>query len=116
MAVEDGIVLARLLGLFSNSPAFSKDSIPDLLKLYQDIRKERATSVVNLANSNRDLYQMDDGPEQERRDKLFREHDWRDSEKEFEWRYGDLGFLKGMYGFDALQSADEGFAKSKFSK
>lgn len=114
MAVEDGIVLGRLLGLFSRSS--SSQTIPDLLKLYQSIRKERATRIVDLANSNRDLYQMDDGPSQQKRDQDFANHSWTNEKELFPWAYGDLEFCKGLYGFDALGSAEEGFAKSGFAR
>lgn len=114
MAVEDGIVLGRLLGLFSRSGE-SKSAIPELLQLYQDVRKERATAVVNMANDNRKLYHMPDGEEQEKRDREFAEHSWWDQEP-FSWRYADSKHCKEMFGFHALGSADDGFAKSKFSK
>jgi salicylate hydroxylase len=114
MAVEDGIVLGRLIGLFSRCDE-PNSSIPDLLQLYQDLRKERATSIVNLANGNQELYEMRDGEQQEQRDREFAEHGCWDKDP-FPWAYADYQSCKDLYAFHALGSADEGFAKSWFAK
>lgn len=114
MAVEDGVVLGRLFGLFSRSGE-PKSAIPELLQLYQDVRKERATSVVDLANDNRTLYHMEDGEKQEQRDRDFAAHSYRDKEH-FPWIYADYEHCKDLYAFSALESANEGFAKSRFSR
>ena len=115
MAVEDGAVLGRLLGLFSRSQG-SKSSLPSLLQLYQDVRKKRAQTTVRTANGNRLLYHMADGPEQEERDRLFAEHDWWDDDRSFPWVFADLPYLRELFGFDALKSADNAFEHSKFAK
>ena len=86
------------------------------MQLYQDTRKKRATTVVQTATSNRELYHMRDGPKQQKRDRLFEEHDWSDEKRSFPWVYADLAGLHDMYGFDALKSADDGFARSDFCK
>lgn len=111
MAVEDGAVLGRLLGLFSRA-ACSKTSLPELMHLYQSVRKERATAVVKLADDNRALYHMADGPNQEQRDQILGQHDWWDDNLSFPWAFADSKHLCELYGFDALKSADDGFASS----
>ena len=113
MAVEDGAVLGRLAGHFARSSQ-SKSSLPALMRLYQDIRKERATTVVQTATSNRELYHMRDGSKQQERDRLFSRHDWSDETSSFPWVYADLSHMHQMYGFDTLNSADEGFKMSEF--
>jgi salicylate hydroxylase len=110
MAVEDGAVLGRLLGLFSehNLP---KSKLPELLRVYEKARKDRTTTVVKTADGNRELYHMVDGPEQQQRDRLMKEHDWWDEGRRFPWTFGDLGFLRELYGFDAVGSAEGMFGK-----
>ena len=113
MAVEDGAVLGRLLGLFARKDV-PKTSLPALLRVYQDVRKERAQTTVKTADQNRVLFHMVDGPEQEARDRLLTDYDWWSDEQSFPWVWGDLPYLHELYGFDALKSADEAFARSEF--
>lgn len=115
MAVEDGAVLGRLIGLFVAS-AQDRESLPELLKLYQSVRKERTSTVVRTANENRTLYHMEDGPEQQKRDQDFARHDWDDPNEEFPWAYADLKHSRKLFGFDALESADDAWAKSTFAQ
>ena len=115
MAVEDGAVLGRLLGLFSRNQC-STSSLPSLLRLYQEIRKERAQTTVKTATTNGRLYHKVDGPEQEERDRLFAAHDWWDEGRSFPWVYADLPYLHELFGFDALKSADTAFDQSGFAR
>src|ERR1700759_4986411 len=80
MAVEDGAVLGRLLGHFSRSGC-SKSSLPALMQLYQQVRKERAQTTVRTGNSNRVLFHMVDGKDQQARDELLASHDWWDENR-----------------------------------
>lgn len=109
MAVEDGAVLGRLLTRFAEHH-IPNTSIPVLLELYQDVRKKRAETTVQTANRNRVLYHMEDGPQQEERDRIFAEHDWWDEERSFPWVFADLPYLHELFGFDALQSAEDAFS------
>lgn len=111
MAVEDGAVLGRLLGLFDRSHC-SRTSLPDLVALYERTRKQRAQTTVRTASGNRILYHMVDGPEQEERDRLFATHDWWDDGRSFPWVFADLPYLHELFGFDAIKSADDAFAQS----
>ncbi|KAF9262831.1 FAD/NAD(P)-binding domain-containing protein [Marasmius fiardii PR-910] len=63
MAIEDAAVLGNLF-----SRLHSRSEIPDLLHAYQEIRYKRATSFQEGSLSNRHLFHMLDGPEQEARD------------------------------------------------
>lgn len=109
MAVEDGAVLGRLLSRFAEQH-IPKASLPALLELYQSVRKKRAETTVRTANGNRTLYHMEDGPEQEERDRMFAEHDWWDETRSFPWVFADLPYLHELFGFDALKSAEDAFA------
>jgi salicylate hydroxylase len=52
MAIEDGAVLTRALGL-------TRD-VPDALQLYQRNRIERTSRIVHGSTGNRDLFHMRD--------------------------------------------------------
>ncbi|KAF9267539.1 FAD/NAD(P)-binding domain-containing protein [Marasmius fiardii PR-910] len=67
MAIEDAAVLGNLFSRISH-----KSQIPTLLKAYQSIRFDRATSMQKGSLDNRTLYHLVDGPEQEARDLSFR--------------------------------------------
>ena len=114
MAVEDGAVLGRLLGLFAQHQS-PKASLPALLHLYQDVRKERAQTTVRTATGSRELYHMVDGPAQEKRDRLFAAHDWWDEGRSFPWVFADLPYLHELFGFDTLKSANDAFEQSAFA-
>ncbi|KAF7187982.1 FAD-dependent monooxygenase OpS4 [Pseudocercospora fuligena] len=114
MAVEDGAVLGRLIELFAQSGQ-DRTWLPEVMQLYQDVRKQRTVTVVGTANENRTLYHMEDGAQQEERDRAFAELDWTDENAEFPWKFGNLKHCKRLFGFDALRSADEAWAHRKFS-
>lgn len=115
MAVEDGAVLGRLLGLFQHKHN-PKSALSALLELYQDVRKKRAQTTVRTANSNRTLYHMRDGPKQEERDRLMAAHDWWDETSVSPWLFADLPYLHDLFGFDAIKSADDAFEGSAFDR
>lgn len=114
-AVEDAVVLGRLLGRFSRTKE-PESSLPRLLELYQAIRKSRAVPIVRAADSTRDVFHCPDGPEQRERDRLLREHDWWDEDRTAPWLLADFKTLHGIYGYDAVKSADEGFGGSRLGK
>jgi len=112
MAVEDGAVLGRLLGLFSRRiEGCDRSGLPSLLREYQELRKDRTTTVVKTATGLRELYHMVDGAQQQERDRLLGTHDWWDESGSFPWVFADWGHLNGLYGFDALKSADDAFVR-----
>ena len=64
MAVEDGAVLRRILGLLNQSTdVFSRpvNHVNAVLKLYETIRKARTTLNVQGAAHNRYWYYLHDG-------------------------------------------------------
>ncbi|KAJ4489914.1 hypothetical protein J3R30DRAFT_3417294 [Lentinula aciculospora] len=63
MAVEDAECLGVLFSHITNL-----NQIPSLLKAYEDIRYERATTTQRLSTENRETYHLPDGPEQQARD------------------------------------------------
>lgn len=64
IAVEDGAVLGSLFAHVTH-PSL----IPDILIIYEQIRKSRATRVVRGSTKQRDIFHMPDGPKQRERDR-----------------------------------------------
>ena len=115
MAVEDGAVLGKLLGLLDKSQIHDeKNHIPEILKLYESLRKTRTTTNVQGANSNRVSYHLPDGPLQQERDACLsrgvrsltgvRNH------------FADLEYLRSLLAFDAVGEAIQAFEKWQASQ
>ncbi|KAJ7702205.1 hypothetical protein B0H17DRAFT_1194722 [Mycena rosella] len=67
MAVEDAAVLGVLLSRISRH-----DQLPTLLHAYQDLRYDRTTETQLAARTNHNIFHLEDGPEQEERDRSMR--------------------------------------------
>lgn len=115
MAVEDGTVIGKLLGLLqadllhghetlSNEMSI-QDAQTSLLKLYEELRKARTTQNVKGALVNRWIFHLEDGLLQRVRDfflkisGMTRETDWT------WWSYRQ----KKILGFDVLQDCEEAY-------
>lgn len=110
MAIEDGAALGVLLGSLSTLTTANREShVPEILKLYESMRKARTTVNVEGAAENRILYHMEDGPDSEARNEAFARVDWEDAESGFAFGWGNLGYLKRLMGFDTVSDARECF-------
>ncbi|CZR53489.1 probable 2-polyprenyl-6-methoxyphenol hydroxylase and related FAD-dependent oxidoreductases [Phialocephala subalpina] len=69
MALEDGAVLGECLSRIKDKSAAEKKLA---LRVYEQCRKGRTEMVVNRGNLQQYLYHLDDGPEQEERDRKMR--------------------------------------------
>ncbi|PVH97216.1 FAD/NAD(P)-binding domain-containing protein [Periconia macrospinosa] len=109
MAVEDGAIIAVLLGLYQHAEKNSlpHPSIPETLKLYESLQKKRTTTLHLGSISNQHLYHLDDGPEQEERDRILKEAKFQElpdgSSEPFIWI--DLRYQKAILGRDAVGDA-----------
>lgn len=102
MAVEDGAVLAKLLGRYLYASKAGKP-VSEVLKLYESLRKSRTTANVQGAVNNRHLFHMPDGPEQVHRDEeLMASTYCRPSE--YTWL--DPQYNMDMLGFDAVKDSE----------
>ena len=107
MAVEDGAVLGRMLGLLNQSTdVFSRpvNHVNAVLKLYETIRKARTTLNVQGAAHNRYWYHLHDGSVQQERDKAFAE-----GCNTINWTYLDPEYHRQVLGFDAVADAETRF-------
>lgn len=105
MAVEDGAVLGRLLGLFQSDESPEK-SLPVVLQLYESLRKTRTTTNVQAATSNRKMFHMPDGPEQVKRDAELRTANYT---KPSAFRWLDPEHNMDMLGFDAILDSEKAY-------
>jgi salicylate hydroxylase len=105
MAVEDGAVLGRLLGMFQSVPVPDM-LLTDVLKLYESLRKTRTTTSVQGAISNRRMFHMPDGPEQVKRDAELKAADYT---KPSVFRWLDPEYNIDMLGFDAIVNSEKAF-------
>lgn len=105
MAIEDGAVLGKLLGLLERS---SKDcspaSISEVLRLYESLRKSRTAVNAAGVNSNRKWYHVADGLEQEARDA-----EMAGAAPSTGWRWMDPKYREELLGHDAVAEAAEAF-------
>ncbi|KAL2850544.1 hypothetical protein BJX68DRAFT_275794 [Aspergillus pseudodeflectus] len=66
-SLEDGAVLGGLVGHMK-----SKSQLPAILRLYETLRKKRGEAIVRETFKQRHDFHLPDGPEQEKRDEIFR--------------------------------------------
>lgn len=113
MAVEDGAVFGHLLGKLqkydtqNNRRLNKKVLIPELLVLYEKLRKSRTAVNVQGAVQMRTFYHLSDGPLQEERDNLLQDLDL--SSSSCKWNWGDAEYQKALMGFDSVADAAEQF-------
>ncbi|KAJ0303190.1 hypothetical protein COL516b_006702 [Colletotrichum fioriniae] len=111
MAVEDGAVIGKLLGLLKNSLGVEDmvAQIPEILNLYETLRKDRTTVNVQGATSNRKWYHVRDGPEQQARDAEMTGALLRDGLSPTGWRLMDEDYRMELMGRDSVAEAIEAF-------
>ena len=83
--------------------------MPDLLRVYEAMRKRRTTVNIQGAIENRRLFQMADEREVEERNRELQEADLTDISKECRWGYADLRYQRQLMGFDTIRDAREQF-------
>lgn len=109
-AIEDAGVLGEC---FAKLPNLEPESVHKMLKVYEEVRKERAYTLVALAaQSGRNLH-LGEGAAKEERDKAFKEG------KSVPDKWADADVQRQIYGHDCMQvtadSFDELFAKAPAS-
>lgn len=107
MASEDGAVLGKLLGLLHNSKLPDTQYIPDVLKLYESLRKSRTTTNVQGAVSNRSTYHLPDGLQQQWRDACLAAASLYPVQTEF--KIADETYKMDMLGSDSVRECASAF-------
>ncbi|KAL1608552.1 hypothetical protein SLS60_003494 [Paraconiothyrium brasiliense] len=107
-SIEDGAVLGLLL-LPSNFTA--KSQLPQILQLFQQLRKARGEAIARETFKQRKDFHMRDGQERDARDKIFEEWIGRSEEleisgKEFPSRWTCPVVQPWLYGYDAVKEVE----------
>lgn len=125
MALEDGGVLGLCLARMQDK---SRNSKKLALRVYEDCRRERTERIVARGSHNQYTYHLHDGPEQEERDRLFKEFEDKDRQwmampdfylpmadetgkDPFPWRYYGVG--RWLLTYDMEKDVDAKWPKAE---
>lgn len=102
-SIEDGAVLGHILSYVK-----SKEKLPKAIEMFEDLRKKRGEKVVRETFHQRHDFHMEDGPEQEERDKIFASQLGKEeAEVKFPSRWTCPVVQPWLYGYDAYKEVDE---------
>lgn len=114
MAVEDGAVLATLLGLYQQAMQQVDDAapkrqltVPNILRSYEALQKIRTTTMQRGSVENQHVYHIADGAAQRARDEILGAATWREKApgeaEPFIWI--DVRYQKAIVGRDTIEDA-----------
>lgn len=115
MAVEDGAIIANLLGQYQSAKSRLQlhPSLPETLKAYESLQKSRTTTLTLGSIANQRMYHLSDGPEQAERDRILKQAKFEELPDEmsepFIWI--DIRYQKAVLARDAV-----GDAKAKWDE
>ncbi|UNI22439.1 Salicylate 1-monooxygenase [Purpureocillium takamizusanense] len=104
MAIEDGAVLAEVL---SRAPSSSPDAINKCLRVYELLRKERTTTLVDLAAHSGRVLHLGEGRAKDERDREFAASRAKGSSVPDKWASPDV--QKMIYSHDCMLEAGDRF-------
>ena len=105
MAVEDGAVLGHLFSKLEH-----KHEIPDLLRLYESIRKPRTTRIVECSTAMQEIFNLPDGTRQRERDRQLTEEQPCEG---YPNRWADPVFQRWLLGYDTEIEVEKAWEKFK---
>lgn len=103
-AIEDGAVLSVVL---SKLPYTTPEAINKALKVYEEVRRDRAYRLVELAAASGRAMHLGDGAAKEERDKQFAA--LKEGKGPVPDKWADADVQKIIYGQDVMQIADQEF-------
>lgn len=103
-AIEDGAVIAVCL---ARLPSTKSEDIYKALKVYEEVRKDRAYTIVDLATQSGLALHLGEGAAKEKRDKAFK--DAKDSGGKLPDRWADADVQKMVFGTDIWKKAEDDF-------
>lgn len=106
-AIEDGAVLGVVL---SKLPDTSPTAINKALRVYQEVRMERAYTLVELAAENGRKMHLGAGADREERDRQFAALQ-KTGKGPSPDKWADADIQKMVYGQDVMRVAEENFDK-----
>ncbi|KAH3141723.1 hypothetical protein KXW18_001739 [Aspergillus fumigatus] len=101
-SLEDGAVLGQLLGHMKN-----KSHLPQILRLYERLRKSRGEAIVKETFKQRHDFHMPDGEEQEKRDAIFLSQLGKEIKGAFPSRWTCPKVQPWLYGYDAIKEVEK---------
>ncbi|KAH8889268.1 FAD/NAD(P)-binding domain-containing protein [Thozetella sp. PMI_491] len=101
-SLEDGAVLGTLL-----SKVKDKSGVPDALRRYEVLRKERGEAIVRETFNQRADFHMTDEKLQLERNKILRQGPSKNSSGSFPSRWNCPNIQPWLYGYDAIASAEK---------
>jgi salicylate hydroxylase len=105
-AIEDAAVLAVVL---ARLPDASPESINKTLRVYEDVRKDRAEMLVELAAASARELHLGQGVAKEERDRVFAELKAKGGKARVPDKWADADVQKIVYGVDVMKIAEENF-------
>lgn len=103
-AIEDGAVLGVVL---SKLPETTPEAIHKALKVYEEVRRERAYELVELAAASGRALHLGDGAAKAERDKQFAA--LKDGKGPVPDKWADADVQKRIYGIDVEEVAEKNF-------
>jgi salicylate hydroxylase len=104
MAVEDGAVLAEVL---SRAPDISPEGINKCLRVYELLRKDRTSTLVDLAAASGRGLHLGQGKEKEERDRLFAQANRSGGRVPDKWASPEVQEM--IYSHDCMRLAGDRF-------
>ncbi|KAF2454166.1 hypothetical protein BDY21DRAFT_416956 [Lineolata rhizophorae] len=108
-AIEDGAVLGAVL---RRLPDAEPRSINKALRIYEDVRKERAELLVELAAANGREMHLGEGKAKEERDRLFKALKEGKGGGQVPDKWADKEVQRMIYGHDCVKEAEAVFERS----
>jgi salicylate hydroxylase len=106
-SIEDGAVLGLLL---APEHFESHAQLPEILQLFQHMRKTRGESIVRETFKQRKALHLRDGPEQEERDRLMLSMLGEEIRGAFPSRWTCPEVQPWLYGYDAVKEVEAAVA------
>ncbi|KAJ5564937.1 FAD binding domain containing protein [Penicillium frequentans] len=100
-AIEDGAVLGALFSKVT--PSTARLHLPDILKLYEHLRKDRTAQVVQKSADFRVIFHMEDGPLQKERDRILLHEK---PAQGFPFLFADPSIQEFLFGYDFAREVD----------
>ncbi|KAJ5539764.1 hypothetical protein N7513_008096 [Penicillium frequentans] len=101
-SMEDGAALGMILKSVTN-----KKQLPDALHMFEKLRKLRSEAIAKETFKQRNDFHMQDGPDQERRDRIFTSQLGKELTSFFPSRWTCPVVQPWIYGYDAIAEAEK---------
>lgn len=118
-AIEDSAVLGVLLAKVkigevnghASGGEKGKTGVEEMLKLYEEVRKERAEMLVELAAASARELHLGSGKAKEERDRVFEELKKKGGKARVPDKWADADVQKTVYGVDIMRVAESEYKK-----